>query len=34
MLNLWENTPNQPSKFKAKRWIKLNEMKLNETSLS
>ena len=24
LMNLFENTPNQPSKFRTKNWVKIN----------
>ena len=28
MINLLENTPNQPSKFRAKNWVEINDESL------
>ena len=25
MINLWDNTPNQPTKFRAKNWVEIND---------
>ena len=25
LMNLWDNTPNQPTKFRTKHWVKIND---------
>ena len=25
IINLWENTPNQPTKFRTKNWVEIND---------